>query len=101
MPSGTGAAGFGFFRQAKETAMLGKILGGIVGARAAEQTGKMGGAKGAILGAVAGSAIRRASIPGLIALTVGGYALKKWKDRRDAEAAKRKSFETPPGAAAA
>ena len=80
--------------------MLGKILGGIVGARAAEQTGKMGGAKGAILGAVAGSAIRRASIPGLIALTVGGYALKKWKNRRDAEAAKRESFETPPSAAA-
>jgi hypothetical protein len=81
--------------------MLGKILGGIVGARAAERTGKMGGAKGAILGAVAGSAIRRATIPGLVALTVGGYALKTWKDRRDAEASKRKSFETPPGAVAA
>jgi hypothetical protein len=81
--------------------MLGKILGGIVGARAAEQTGKMGGASGAVLGAVAGSVIRRASIPGLIALTVGGYALKKWKDRRDREAAKRKSFETPPAGAAA
>jgi len=81
--------------------MLGKILGGILGARAAEQSGRMGGASGAVLGAVAGSVIRRASIPGLIALTVGGYALKKWKNRRDAEAAKRKSFETPPSAAAA
>jgi hypothetical protein len=81
--------------------MLGKILGGILGARAAEQSGRMGGASGAVLGAVAGSVVRRASIPGLIALTVGGYALKKWKNRRDAEAAKRKSFETPPSAAAA
>ena len=80
--------------------MLGKILGGIVGARAAERSGKSG-AGGAILGAVAGSAIRRASLPGLIALTVGGYALKKWKARRDAEAAKRKSFETPPSPSAA
>ena len=76
--------------------MLGKILGGVLGARAAEHT-KMGGAGGAILGAVTGSVIRRASIPGLIALTVGGYALKKWNDNR----AKRKSFETPPSSAAA
>ena len=76
--------------------MLGKILGGIAGARAAEHSGKMGGAKGAVLGAVAGTLIRRTSIPGLIAFTVGGYALKKWKDKRDRAEAKRKSFETPP-----
>lgn len=76
--------------------MLGKILGGIAGARAAEHSGKMGGAKGAVLGAVAGSMIRRASIPALIAVTVGGYALKKWKDKRDKAEAKRRSFETPP-----
>jgi hypothetical protein len=81
--------------------MLGKILGGIVGARAAEHSGKMGGAKGAVLGAVAGTVIRRASLPGLIALTVGGYALKKWKAKRDRDEAKRKSFETPPAGAAA
>ena len=76
--------------------MLGKILGAVAGKRAAEHSGKMGGAKGAVLGAVAGSFIRRASIPGLIAFTVGGYALKKWKDKRDRAEAKRKSFETPP-----
>jgi hypothetical protein len=86
---------------AKETDMLGKILGAIAGKRAAERTGKIGGASGAVLGAVAGSAIRRASIPGLIAFTVGGYALKKWKDKRDRAEAKRKSFETPPTGAAA
>ena len=80
--------------------MLGKILGGILGARAAEQSGRMGGASGAVLGAVAGSVVRRASIPGLIAFTVGGYALKKYKDRRDRAEAKRKSFETPPAGAA-
>jgi surface antigen len=81
--------------------MLGKILGGIAGAKAAKHSNKVGGATGALLGAAAGSIIRRASIPGLIAMTVGGYALKKWKDRRDAETAKRKSFETPPAGAAA
>ena len=77
--------------------MLGKILGGIVGARAAERSGKMGGASGAVLGAVAGSVIRRASIPSLIALTVGGYALKN--GTRTGPSAR--AFETPPNAAAA
>jgi hypothetical protein len=38
-------------------------------------------------------------VPVLIAAAVGGYALKKYKDRKDAEAAKRKDFETPPAAA--
>jgi hypothetical protein len=80
--------------------MLGKLLGGIVGAKAAEGT-QVGGAGGALLGAVAGTVLRRASIPTLLAVTVGGYALKKWKDRRDKAAAKRKSFETPPASAAA
>jgi hypothetical protein len=80
--------------------MLGKILGGLAGAQAAKHTDKVGGATGALLGAAAGSVIRRASIPGLIAFTVGGYALKKWKDKRDAAQAKRKSFETPPAGAA-
>ena len=80
--------------------MLGRILGGLVGARAAKHTDKVGGATGALLGAAAGSTIRRVSIPGLIALTVGGYALKKWKNKRDKAEAKRKSFETPPAEAA-
>jgi hypothetical protein len=80
--------------------MLGKILGAIAGKRAAEHTGKVGGMSGAVLGAVAGSAIRRASIPGLIAFAVGGYALKKWKSKRDKAEAKRRSFETPPAGAA-
>ena len=81
--------------------MLGKILGGIAGKQAAEHSGRMGGASGMVLGAVAGSIIRRASLPGLIAFTVGGYALKKYKKRREREEAKRRSFETPPTGAAA
>jgi hypothetical protein len=81
--------------------MLGKILGGLAGMQAAKHTDKIGGAGGALLGAAAGSIIRRASIPGLIALTAGGYALKKWNDKRDKARAKRKSFETPPRSSAA
>jgi hypothetical protein len=40
-------------------------------------------------------------LPTLVAVTVGGFALKKWKDKRNKAAAKRKSFETPPAGAAA
>jgi hypothetical protein len=81
--------------------MIGKILGAIAGSQAAEHTGKVSGPMGAVLGAGSVALIKRLSIPTLLAVTVGGYALKKWKDSRDEEAAKRKSFETPPTAATA
>ena len=81
--------------------MLGKIFGALAGKTAAEHTGALGGKRGALLGLAGATLLRRTSLPGLIAVTVGGYALKKWKARRDAEVAKRKSFETPPSSAAA
>jgi hypothetical protein len=80
--------------------MLGKILGAFAGKKAAEQTSGLGGASGALLGMAGATMLKRMSLPGLIAVTVGGYALKKWKNGRDAETAKRKSFETPPAGAA-
>jgi hypothetical protein len=80
--------------------MLGKILGAIVGKKAAEHTSAIGGAGGAILGAAGATLLKRASLPTLAAVTVGGFALKKWKDKRDRAQAKRKSFETPPAGAA-
>jgi hypothetical protein len=76
--------------------MLGKILGAIAGKTAAEHTSALGGTGGAILGAAGATLLKRASLPTLLAVTVGGYALKKWKNKRDAETAKRKNFETPP-----
>jgi hypothetical protein len=76
--------------------MLGKIFGALAGKRMAEHTGGLGGTGGALLGAAGATMLKRMSLPGLIAVTVGGYALKKWKNKRDAETAKRKSFETPP-----
>ena len=81
--------------------MIGKILGAIAGSQVAEQTGKVSGPMGAVLGAGSVALIKRLSIPTLVAVTVGGYAFKKWQDSRSAERAKRKSFETPPAAAAA
>ena len=76
--------------------MLGKIFGALAGKRMAEHTSGLGGTGGALLGAAGATMLKRMSLPGLIAVTVGGYALKKWKNKRDAETAKRKSFETPP-----
>jgi len=80
--------------------MLGKIFGALAGKRMAEHTGGLGGTGGALLGAAGATMLKRMSLPGLIAVTVGGYALKKYKARRDAAEAKRKSFEAPPTGAA-
>jgi hypothetical protein len=76
--------------------MLGKILGAFVGKKAAEQTSTLGGKSGALLGLAGATMLKRMSLPGLVAVTVGGYALKKWKNKLDAAEAKRRSFETPP-----
>jgi hypothetical protein len=76
--------------------MIGKLIGAAAGAQAAKHTAKIGGTGGAVLGALAVPLVRRMSLPALLALGAGGYAYKKWSDRREADAAKRKSFETPP-----
>ncbi len=80
--------------------MLGKILGAILGKKAAAHTSAIGGTGGALLGAAGATMLKRASVPTLVAVTVGGFAFKKWKERRDKAEAKRKSFETPPAGAA-
>ena len=80
--------------------MLGRIFGAMAGKATAEHTGALGGKSGALLGFAGATLLKRMSLPGLVAVTVGGYALKKYKARRDAAEAKRKSFETPPAGAA-
>nr|QMS48025.1 hypothetical protein WG33_0224 [uncultured bacterium] len=64
--------------------MIGKIIGAAVGAQAAQHSARVGGMGGAVLGATAASVLRRASIPALLAVAAGGYAFKKWSDRREA-----------------
>ncbi len=81
--------------------MIGKIIGAVAGASVAEQTHSVSGPLGAVLGAGAVAMVKRLSIPTLLVVGAGGYALKKWQDSREADKAKRKSFETPPQAAAA
>ena len=58
--------------------MLGKLAGAWLGEKVA---GNHRGAKGAILGYGA-AAVARRSVPALAALTLGGWAFRKWRERR-------------------
>ena len=60
--------------------MLGKLAGAWIGSKVA---GENEGGRGAILGAGA-VAVGRRVVPALAALALGGWALKKWRDKRRA-----------------
>ena len=62
--------------------MIGKIIGGIAGAKLAEKTSNIGGTGGALLGATAVAVVRRLSLPALLAVGAGGYAYKKFSERK-------------------
>jgi hypothetical protein len=61
--------------------MIGKLFAAWLGEKVA---GENEAAKGAILGYGAAALVKR-SIPTLAALALGGWAFKKWRDRRRAE----------------
>ncbi len=58
--------------------MLGKLAGAWIGEKVA---GPNRGAKGAILGYGA-AALARRSVPALAAIALGGWAFRKWRERR-------------------
>jgi hypothetical protein len=62
--------------------MFGRIIGAIVGAKAARRRGGINEPSGALMGVAAVTLARRFGIPGIIAATVGGYALKRHNERR-------------------
>jgi hypothetical protein len=66
----------------QEQAMIGKLFGAWLGEKVA---GRNSGAKGAILGYGA-AALARRSVPTLAALAIGGWAFRKWRDRRRSNA---------------
>jgi hypothetical protein len=63
--------------------MIGKLFGAWLGEKVA---GRNQGAKGAILGFGAASLARR-SVPALAALAIGGWAWRRWRGKRRADAA--------------
>ena len=63
--------------------MFGKIIGGFAGSQIAKSTSGIGGATGTLLGVGAATVAKRLSIPALVAVTAGGYLVKKYMDRKD------------------
>ena len=59
--------------------MFGKLAGAWLGEKVA---GPNNGAKGALIGYGA-AALARRSVPALAAVALGGWAFRKWRDRRD------------------
>jgi len=62
--------------------MLGKIIGGIAGAKAANHMRGVNEGGGALLGIGAAALARRLGPVGLIAALAGGYAFKRYSERR-------------------
>ena len=60
--------------------MIGKLIGAAIGDRVAKSAGT-GGPAGALIGAAAVAAARRLSPVAMVALAVGGYALKKYSEK--------------------
>jgi len=73
--------------------MIGKIIGAFAGSKLAKSTRGIGGPGGAMLGMGAVAIAKRASLPALIAISAGGYFVKK---RMDKKAAAETAPETQP-----
>jgi hypothetical protein len=71
--------------------MFGKLAGAWLGGKIA---GPNNGGKGALLGYGA-AALARRSVPALAAITLGGWAFRKWRDRRNSRAPAYPSEATP------
>jgi hypothetical protein len=71
--------------------MIGKIIGAIAGSKMAKRTSGVSEPFGAVAGLVTATALRRMSIPAMIALAAGGYFAKKTFDK------KHESTGTPAG----
>lgn len=62
--------------------MFGKIIGAVAGARIADHVRGVSGPGGALLGVGAAAMARRLGPIGLIAALAGGYAFKRYSEKR-------------------
>ena len=72
--------------------MIGKLFGAWLGEKVA---GRQEGAKGAMLGYGA-AALAKRSVPTLAAVALGGWAFKKWREKRRAHASYPSDAEPSP-----
>lgn len=63
--------------------MIGKIIGAMAGAKVADHVRGVSGPGGALLGVGAAALARRLGPIGLVAALAGGYAFKRYSERRD------------------
>jgi hypothetical protein len=63
--------------------MIGKMIGALVGGKMAQNARGIGGPTGAAIGAAVPMVLSRLSIPAMLVMGVGGYAVKKYMDRKD------------------
>ena len=62
--------------------MIGKILAAVAGAKAADGTRGVNEPAGALLGVGTLMLVRRFGLPGVIAAAAGGWALKRYNEKR-------------------
>jgi hypothetical protein len=66
--------------------MLKKIIGAAIGASVAKRNPAAGGVTGAVLASAVPFVLTRISLPAMVALGVGGYAAKRYMERRGPQA---------------
>lgn len=65
--------------------MFKTLIGGAIGATLAKKSPKIGTAKGAVFGSITPFVLSRLSLPAIIAVSAGGYMLKRYRDRQAVE----------------
>ncbi len=64
--------------------MIRKLIGAAIGASVAKRHPAAGGVTGVVLASAVPFVLRRLSLPGMIAMGVGGYVAKRYMDRQEA-----------------
>ncbi|MEM7665874.1 MAG: hypothetical protein AAF250_08455 [Pseudomonadota bacterium] len=65
--------------------MLRNIIGAAIGSKFAKNSPAVGGATGAAIATAVPFVLSRLSIPGMLALGVGGYVAKRYFDKKNTE----------------
>lgn len=66
--------------------MIRKLIGAAIGASVAKRHPAAGGVTGVVLASAVPFVLRRLSLPGMIAMGVGGYVAKRYMDRQESAA---------------